>query len=387
MAQRQAMERAYRRALRQAQRGMVSFLCADGSTGQMSRNIDPVVAQQLMHAPDGHRVVPSSMHFLGNPYRNGPEALVPSEQELEERALDQLGRIQAEAIGPLAWAKTLFDLLGMIPGAEVFDLLSGSISAFEGNHGEVALTVAAVAPVGGQISGISKISDRFRAGAAAFADLSHSSSKFRDFVANAGDIIRQYRKQRQDQLVTVYRGMSEEEYEEILRIGELTSHAQRKGKEDAEATFWQKWFWHSYNSSACDSPLVSVSGSAGVARHFALDGIRRGLPGAIQDLMIRIGLREPKMAPGKVLTQITMRREHLRRTLHWAQDELVARGGTPIVSIIKVSTPELAGHLSRRVYYGAFGQVSIASVAGGVLYYPVYFSARAWFSHLENSGE
>jgi hypothetical protein len=313
------------------------------------------------------------MHFLGNPYRNGPEALVPSEQELEERALDQLGRIQAEAIGPLAWAKTLFDLLGMIPGAEVFDLLSGSISAFEGNHGEVALTVAAVAPVGGQISGMSKISDRFRAAAAAFADLSHNSSKLRDFVANAGDAIRQYRKHRQDQLVTVYRGMSEEEYEEILRIGELTSRAQRKGKEDAEPTVLQRYFWHSIDSSKFDTPMVSVTGSVGVARHFAMDGIRKGPVGAIQDLMVRLGLRDPKIADGKVIARIEMRRDLLQRTFHWAQDELLARGGTPIVSIIKVANPELAGHLSYRIFLGAAAQASGGGlVTGSALYYPTY---------------
>ena len=86
------------------------------------------------------------MHHLGDPYRNGPASLVPSEQELADRAFHQLGRIQAEAIGPLAWAKTVLDLLGMIPGAEVFDIMSGSISAYEGNHGEVLLTLPAVAP-------------------------------------------------------------------------------------------------------------------------------------------------------------------------------------------------------------------------------------------------
>ena len=254
MAQRQVMERAFRRAFQRAQQGTVSFLCADGSTGQMSRNIDPVVAQQLLNSPDGHRVDPSSMHFLGEPYRNGPESLVPSEQELEDRADYEVGRIQVESIGPLAWAKTLFDVLGMIPGAEPFDAISGAISAYEGNYGEVTLTFAAVAPVGGQLAGMSKISDRFRTASAAFADLWRGTDRFKDFMSGAGDALRRFRKHRHDDLVTVYRGMSEEEFEAIQRLGKLSSHAQMNGNVNAVPTFWQKWVSHSVNSSASREP-------------------------------------------------------------------------------------------------------------------------------------
>ncbi len=386
LAQRQVMERAFRRAYEKAQRGTVSFLCADGSTGQMSRNIDPLVAQQLLNSPDGHRVDPSSMHFLGAPYRNGPESLVPSEQELEDRADHEIGRIQAESLGPLAWAKTLFDVLGMIPGAEPFDVLSGSISAFEGNYGEVTMTFAAVAPIGGQLAGMSKLSDRFRTASAAFADLRRGTDRFKDFMTGAGDAIRRYRKDRHDKLVTVYRGMSEEEFEAIERLGKLSSHAQVKGNVNAVPKFWQKWLWHSVDSAAIESPLVSVSGSVGIARHFSLDGIRKGFYGAIQDLMVRTGMREPEIASGKVLAKITVRRGHLQRTLHWAQDELVARGGTPIVSIIKVAKPELAGHLSHRIFIGAATQVSIMGGGGGwALYSPTYHAARYLFNLLDES--
>ena len=67
----------------------------------------------------------------------------------------------------------------------------------------------------------------------------------------------------------------------------------------------------------------------------------------------------------------------------------MAKGGiTPIVSIIKVAKPELASHLSQRVFIGAAGQVSIRGAAIGLLlYYPTYGTARYLFDLFDPSDE
>ncbi len=386
-AQRQVMGRALNRALQRAQQGTVSFLCEDGSTGQMSRNIDPRVAQQLLSAPDGRRVVPASMHFLGDPFRNGPESLLPSEQELEDRTLHEVGRIQVEAVGPLAWTKTLFDLLGLIPGAEPFDVLSGSISAFEGNYGEAMLSAAAIVPLGGQLTGMSKIADRFRSTGAVFGDLWRSSDKFRDFMAGAGDLLRRHRENRNNKIVTVFRGMTNEEFDAVSATRQLICQAELTGEIPASPSLLQRWAWHSLNSKYPPSPYASVAGSPRVARHFVLEDMHHGFRGAIDDLLIAVGVKTPVIADGKTVAKITMRRGDLFRTLHIGQDELIALTRSGIRSISQLD-PAQAGRLSYRVFLGGTGQAGVSGTTLGLLAYPstyfwTYFTFRAYYELTE----
>lgn len=63
--------------------------------------------------------------------------------------------------------------------------------------------------------------------------------------------------------------------------------------------------------------------------------------GTSKDLAIRAGWSKPLISDGKILAEITMRRSDLSRTLHLAQDEPVADGGTKIFFIRAVVNPEL----------------------------------------------
>ncbi|MCO8124099.1 hypothetical protein NHH03_20310 [Stieleria sp. TO1_6] len=171
-----------------------------------------------------------------------------------------------------------------------------------------------------------------------------------------------------DDLITVYRGMGQTEFNALSRGGPLQSIAERAGT-GAKPGFFQKYFRHSIDSANPPSPYVSLSQSPGAARHFIIDGMPSGFRGALKDFAIRTGLSKPVISDGKVLARITMRRSDLSRTFHYAQDELVALGGTRIHSIQAVANPALQSHLSWRVYAGAAGQIGVgAGVPSGVGY-------------------
>jgi hypothetical protein len=234
---------------------------------------------------------------------------------------------------------------------------------------------------------MAKISDRLRAASAAFADLSRGSSTYRDFFSSAGDLLRKYRQHRRDQLVTVYRGMSEAEYAAVQSTQQLISQAELSGKQPVAPSVLQKWIAHSINSSDPPSPYVSVSGSPRVARHFAVENMPHGFRGAIADLLVLLGAKPAQVASGKTVAKITMRRGDLFRTLHFAQDELLALGHSAIHSISKLDPAE-AGWLSYRVFLGAAGQAGILGLGLGKLasiatYHGMYYTLRTIYDSNE----
>lgn len=167
--------------------------------------------------------------------------------------------------------------------------------------------------------------------------------------------------------------MGRGEFDALSSGAPLQSIAERVGG-GASPGFLQKYFRHSMNSSSPPSPFVSLSQSPGAARHFIIDGMPSGLRGALKDLAIRTGLSKPVIADGKVLAKITMKRSDLSRTLHFAQDELVALGGTKIHSIVAMPNPAIQSHLSWRVYAGAAGQVVVGTGVPAGIGYGIWYA-------------
>lgn len=106
-----------------------------------------------------------------------------------------------------------------------------------------------------------------------------------------------------DDLITVYRGMGKAQFDALSNGSGLMSNAQLAGG-GAKPGFYQKYIWHSLNSSNPLSPYVSVTQSPGVARHFIIDGMPYGFRGVLKDLAIRAGWSKPLLLTARFLQRL-----------------------------------------------------------------------------------